>query len=106
MEISEKSKLYGRLSHNSFELKILRKLILIKPKALLLKLKLHLQLGIDFSIVSLGSLDYLVPMIPRAIKSHCSHCLYKCYKSIGKSFMGSSNYLKCLFIMEYSDNFM
>ena len=103
MEISEKSKLYGRLSHNSFELKILRKLILIKPKALLLKLKLHLQLGIDFSIVSLGSLDYLVPMIPKAIKSHC---LYKCYKSIGKSFMWSSNYLKRLFIMEYSDNFM
>ena len=104
MEISEKSKLYGRLSRNFFELKILRKMI--KPKALLLKLKLHLYLGIDFSIVSLGSLDYLVPMIPRAIKSHCSHCLYKCYKSIGKSFMGSSNYLKCLFIMEYSDNFM
>ena len=98
MEISEKSKLYGRLSRNFFELKILRKMI--KPKALLLKLKLHLYLGIDFSIVSL---DYLVPMIPRAIKSHC---LYKCYKSIGKSFMGSSNYLKCLFIMEYSDNFM
>lgn len=101
MEISEKSKLYGRLSRNSFELKILRKMI--KPKALLLKLKLHLQLGIDFSIVSLGSLDYLVPMIPKAIKSHS---LYKCYKSIGKSFMWSSNYLKCLFIMEYSDNFM
>ena len=98
MEISEKSKLYGRLSRNFFELKILRKMI--KPKALLLKLKLHLYLGIDFSIVSL---DYLVPMIRRAIKSHC---LYKCYKSIGKSFMGSSNYLKCLFIMEYSDNFM
>ena len=101
MEISEKSKLYGRLSHNSFELKILRKLI--KPKALLLKLKLHLQLGIDFSIVSLGSLDYLVPLILKSIKSHS---LYKCYKSIGKSFMWSSNYLKCLFIMEYSDNFM
>lgn len=101
MEISEKSKLYGRLSHNSFELKILRKFI--KPKALLLKLKLHLQLGIDFSIVSLGSLDYLVPLILKAIKSHS---LYKCYKSIGKSFMWSSNYLKCLFIMEYSDNFM
>ena len=101
MEISEKSKLYGRLSRNFFELKILRKMI--KPKALLLKLKLHLYLGIDFSIVSLGSLDYLVPMIPKAIKSHS---LYKCYKSIGKSFMWSSNYLKCLFIMEYSDNFM
>ena len=46
MGISEISKLDGRLSHTLFDLKMLGRLI--KAKALLLKVKLHLYSGIDF----------------------------------------------------------
>ena len=68
MEISEVLKLDGRLSRTFFDLKILGRLI--KSKALLLKVKLHLYLEIDFLINSLGSLNNLVSMIYRAIKYH------------------------------------
>ena len=44
--------------NNSFVLKILGRQI--KSKALLLKVKLHLYLAIDFLIASLGSLNNLV----------------------------------------------
>ena len=53
MEISEISKLDGGLSHTSFDLKILGRLI--KLKAWLLKVKLNLYLEIDFLIISLVS---------------------------------------------------
>ena len=49
MGIWEILKLDGRLSHTSFDIKILGRLI--KSKALLLKDKLHLNLGIDFLII-------------------------------------------------------
>ena len=49
MGISEISKLDGRLSHTSFDLKVLGRLI--KSKALLLKVKLHQCLGIDFNFI-------------------------------------------------------
>ena len=68
MGISEILKLDGRLSHTSFDLKILGRLI--KSKTLLLKVKLHQYLGIDFLIISLGSLNNLVSMISRVIKYH------------------------------------
>ena len=68
MGISEISKLDGRLSHTSFDLKILGRLI--KSKALFLKFKLHLYLGIYFLIIYLGSLNNLVSMISRAMKYH------------------------------------
>ena len=58
MGISEILKLDGTLSHTSFDLKILGRLI--KLKGLLLKAKSHLYLGINFSIISLGSLNNLV----------------------------------------------
>ena len=61
-------KLDERLSHTSFNLKILERLI--KSKALLLNVKLHLYLGNDFLITSLGSLNNLVSVISRAIKKH------------------------------------
>ena len=41
---------------------------LIKPNVLLLKIKLHLHLGIDFLNIFLGSLNNLVSMISEAIK--------------------------------------
>ena len=62
------SKLDGRLSFTSFDLKTLGRLI--KSKALLLKVKLHLYLGIDFLVISFGSLNNLVSVISRAIKYH------------------------------------
>ena len=65
MGISEILKLGGRLSHTSFHLKLLGRLI--KSKTLLLRVKLHLCLGIDFLIISLGSLNNLVSVISRAI---------------------------------------
>ena len=49
-------------------LKILGRLI--KSKALLLKVKLHRYLGIDFLVISLGSLNNLISMISKAIKYH------------------------------------
>ena len=52
MGISEISKFDGKLSPTYFDLKILGRLI--KPKALLLKAKLHPYLGIDFLMTSLG----------------------------------------------------
>ena len=54
--------------HTSFDLTILERLI--NSKALLLKVKLHLYLGIDFLIISLGSLNNLVSMISTTIKYH------------------------------------
>ena len=54
--------------HTSFDLKILGRLA--KSKALLLKVKLHLYLGIDFLIITLGSLNNLISMISTAIKHH------------------------------------
>ena len=54
--------------HTSFDLTILGRLI--NSKALLLKDKLHLYLGIDFLIISLGFLNNLVSMISRTIKYH------------------------------------
>ena len=68
MGISEILQLDGRLSHTSFDLKILGRLI--KSKPLLLKVKFHLYLRIDFLIISLGSLNNLVSIISRAIKYH------------------------------------
>ena len=68
MGISEISKLCGRLLHTSFDLKIFERLI--KSKALRLKIKLHLYLGIYFWIFSLGFLDNLISIISRAIKYH------------------------------------
>ena len=68
MGISEISKFDKRLSHTFFDLKILGRLI--KSKALLLKVKLHLHFGIDFLIISLGPLNNLVSMISRTVKYH------------------------------------
>ena len=67
MGISEISKFDGTLLPTSFDLKILGRLI--KSNALLLKVKLHLYLGIDFLIVSLGFLNNEFPMIHTYIKT-------------------------------------
>ena len=66
MAISEISKLDGRLLRTSFDLRILGRLI--KSKALFLKIQLHLYIGKDFSMVSLGSLNNLVLVTSRTIK--------------------------------------
>ena len=65
MGISELSNLDGRLLHTFFDLKILGRLR--KSKALLLKVKIHLDLRIDFLRTSLGWLINLVSTIFRAI---------------------------------------
>lgn len=65
MGISELSNLDGRLLHTFFDLKILGRLR--KSKALLLKVKIHLDLRIDLLRTSLGSLIDLISTIFRAI---------------------------------------
>lgn len=65
MGISELSNLDGRLLHTFFDLKILGRLR--KSKALLLKVKIHLDLRIDLLRTSLGSLINLISTIFRAI---------------------------------------